>query len=234
VPLRTARDYKQLLRTGRWFGALEDALADALLGPAGVRALADGEQLFARGDAPSGLFAVVDGTIGVSGVGDDGKEALLTLLESPAWFGEISVFDRQPRTHDAVAQGQALVVHVPQAALDALLAAEPRYWHDLGLLVTSKLRLAFTAMEDIALLPIAVRLARRLALMAEGYGERAHQRRRTVEVSQDLLAMMLSTSRQTANQLLKDLEARRLIRLSYGAIEILDLDGLRAAGKLDA
>jgi CRP/FNR family cyclic AMP-dependent transcriptional regulator len=233
VPLRSARDYKQLLRTGRWFGALEEALQDALLAPASLRALAAGERLFARGDAPSGLFAIVDGTIRISGVADDGKEALLTLLDSPAWFGEISLFDRQPRTHDAVAESEALVVQVPQAALDALLAAEPRYWHGFGLLVTSKLRLAFTAMEDMALLPIAVRLARRLALMAEGYGERAQHGRRTVEVSQDLLAMMLSTSRQTANQLLKDLEARRLVRLSYGAIEILNLDGLRAAGRLE-
>jgi CRP/FNR family cyclic AMP-dependent transcriptional regulator len=31
------------------------------------------------------------------------------------------------------------------------------------------------------------------------------------------------------NQLLKDLEARGLVRLSYGTIEILDLDGLRRA-----
>jgi CRP-like cAMP-binding protein len=73
-----------------------------------------------------------------------------------------------------------------------------------------------------------VRLARRLAMMAEGYGEREHQRR-TVEVSQEQLAQMLSTSRQTANQLLKELAARGLIRLSYGTIEILDLAGLRRA-----
>jgi CRP/FNR family transcriptional regulator, cyclic AMP receptor protein len=86
-------------------------------------------------------------------------------------------------------------------------------------------------MEDMALMPLAVRLARRLAAMAEGYGEREH-RRRTVEVSQEQLAMMLSTSRQTANQLLKELESQGLIRLSYGTIEILDLDGLRRAARL--
>ncbi len=40
--------------------------------------------------------------------------------------------------------------------------------------------------------------------------------------------MMLSLSRQTVNQLLKDLEAKKLVRVSYGGIELVDLDGLRA------
>jgi DNA-binding transcriptional regulator LsrR (DeoR family) len=38
---------------------------------------------------------------------------------------------------------------------------------------------------------------------------------------------MLSTSRQTVNHLLKDLERQGIVRLSYRQIEILDLDRLR-------
>jgi CRP-like cAMP-binding protein len=228
---KNARDYRELLRTGRWFAGLPDALQDRLVAAAVLRPLAARQPLFSRGDDADGLYAVLDGAIRVSGSSEAGREALLTLLEPPGWFGEISTFDGQPRTHDAVAETEALVLHVPGAALDEILEAEPRWWRDLGLLVTSKLRLAFVAMEDMVLLPIGVRLARRLALMAEGYGEREHERR-TVQLSQEQLAQMLATSRQTANQLLKDLEARGLIRLSYGSIEILDLEGLRRAGEV--
>ncbi|WP_153565769.1 helix-turn-helix domain-containing protein, partial [Pseudomonas aeruginosa] len=46
---------------------------------------------------------------------------------------------------------------------------------------------------------------------------------------QEQLALMLSLSRQTTNQILKDLEAQGILQLSYGGIEILDLAGLRAA-----
>jgi len=231
VGSRRARDYVELLRTGRWFAGLPDDLQARLVDAATLRTLAARQPLFARGDEADGLYAVVDGSIRVSGASESGREALLTLLEPPSWFGEISIFDGAPRTHDAVAESESLVVHVARPALDDILAAEPRWWRELGMLVTSKLRLAFTAMEDMALLPIAVRLARRLALMAEGYGERS-LRRRTVEVSQEQLAQMLSTSRQTANQLLKELEARGLIRLAYGTIEILDLEGLQRAAQL--
>jgi CRP/FNR family transcriptional regulator, cyclic AMP receptor protein len=229
VASRKARDYRELLRTGRWFAGLPDELQERLLDGAVLRTLHARKQLFARGDEADGLYAVLDGGLSVSGSSESGREALLTLLTPPSWFGEISIFDGQPRTHDAVAESESLVLHVPRPALDAILEAQPRWWRDLGLLVTSKLRLAFIAMEDMALLPIAVRLARRLSLMVQGYGER-EQRRRTVEVSQEQLAQMLSTSRQTCNQLLKELEARGLIRLAYGTIEILDLDGLRRAG----
>src|SRR5690349_2713154 len=91
-------DYKQLLRTGRWFHALPEAMQDALLAAAVVRPLPAGTTLFSRGDAPDGLYAIVDGALRISGVTDSGKEAVLTRIEPPAFFGEVSVFDGLPRT----------------------------------------------------------------------------------------------------------------------------------------
>lgn len=226
---RTAAEYKDLLRTGRWFHAIPDTLQDALLAAGTVRELAAGARLFSRGDPPTGMFGLVDGAIRISAVSASGRESLLTLAEPPTWIGEVAVFDRLPRTHDAIADNAATVVHVPQDALDAILAAEPRHWRDLGVLVAGKLRLTFIAMEDMALMPPATRLARRLLLMTEGYGEWYDRTRRAIAVRQEQLAMMLNLSRQTTNQLLRDLEARGVVRLAYGEIEILDLPGLRAA-----
>jgi CRP-like cAMP-binding protein len=225
---RGPRNYRELLRSGRWFGGLPIDLQEQLLRAGTLHALGAEEQLFARGDANTGLYAVLDGEIRIGAISEGGEHSLLALLEPPSWFGEISVFDGQPRTHDAVAAKESLLLHVSQESLDEILAAEPAWWRELAHLLTSKLRLAFIVLEDIALLPLSVRLARRLALMAEGYGERAHQVR-AVEVSQEQLAMMLATSRQSISPILKELEARRLIRLSYGTIEILDLAGLHAA-----
>ena len=229
--MRTAAEYKDLLRTGRWFHSLPDALQDALLAAAAVRELPAGARLFSRGDPPTGRFGLVDGAIRISAVAASGREALLTLAEPPTWIGEVAVFDRLPRTHDAIADTDATVVHVSQDGLDAILAAEPVHWRELGVLVAGKLRLTFTAMEDMALMPPATRLARRLLLMTEGYGEWYDRTRRAIAVRQEQLAMMLNLSRQTTNQLLRDLEARGLVRLAYGEIEILDLPGLRVAAE---
>ena len=223
------------LASGRWFAALPPEFAQALVRMAQLRTLAPGEALFLRGAAPCGLYAVVRGAVDISGVGgtsDGARSSLLTRLEPPSWFGEIAVFDRAPRTHDAHAALPATLLQVPQDALLDWLAAHPAHWRELALLLTDKLRVAFVAMEELALLPAPQRVARRLALMAEGYGQ-GHGgagTRRSITLSQQELALMLALSRQTTNRILQELQARGLLRVHRGTLEVLDLAGLKAFG----
>ncbi|WP_347505380.1 Crp/Fnr family transcriptional regulator [Pseudomonas anguilliseptica] len=226
--MSSAHSYQARLRQGHWFSALPAALQEALLAAAQVQQLAPGQVLFRRGDEPCGLYAVVEGGMRIGAVSATGKEALLTLVEPPYWFGEISLFDGQPRTHDAFACGTTLLL-VPQAPLLALLAQQPQYWRDFALLMSQKLRLAFIALEEMSLLPAAPRLARRLLLIAENYGE--GEPRRVLHLPQEQLALMLAISRQTTNQILKELEAQGILRLTYGEIELLDLPRLRQAAQ---
>lgn len=62
----------------------------------------------------------------VGAVSEQGKEALLSLVEAPHWFGEICLFDGQPRTHDACAEGACTLLQVPQASLSG-------YWTNIPL-----------------------------------------------------------------------------------------------------
>jgi CRP-like cAMP-binding protein len=215
----------QRISSGRWFQSLPAELRDALGRSAQVRRLPAGQRLFARGDAPCGLYCVVEGRMRVGAVAASGKEALLALVEAPNWFGEISLFDGQPRTHDAFAEKPTTLLQVPMGALQSLLARHPEYWRDFALLMSHKLRMAFAMLEEQALLPAAPRLARRLLMLAGGYGA-GDACQRSLQLPQEQLAAMLALSRQTTNHILKELEARGILRLSYGGIEILDYPGL--------
>lgn len=219
------QQHAELLNRGHWFAGLPAPLRQALLQLAQVQRLDAGQRLFRRGDKPGGLYAVIEGAVRIGAVDAHGKEALLTLVEPPSWFGEISLFDGLPRTHDAFAESPSTLLLVPQAGLLALLDAQPHYWRDVALLMSQKLRLAFVALEDMSLLPAAPRLARRLLLMADNYGE--GEARRVLQLAQEQLALMLALSRQTTNQILKDLQAQGIVRLSYAEIEILDRERLR-------
>lgn len=230
---RTAEKYRERLRAGRWFHDLPEELQEKLVSAGQVRSFAPEQALFLRGDPPNGIFGVLDGAIRIAGMGNGGKASLLALAEAPQWFGETSVIDEGPRSHDAIAESEALVVHVPQMALASILSENPELWRHLGSLVAAKLRLAFMAVEDIALLPIPIRLARRLVLIAERYGEWRDRSSRVLDLKQDQLALMLSVSRQTVNQILKDLATQGLLRVSYGQIEIIDIDGLRREAALE-
>ncbi|ERO61047.1 Crp/Fnr family transcriptional regulator [Pseudomonas piscis] len=221
------QQWRECLMAGQWFSHLPASLQDSLLDNARLRRLAPGQYLFRRGDPPCGLYAVVEGMVRVGAVSEQGKEALLSLVEAPHWFGEICLFDGQPRTHDACAEGACTLLQVPQASLVRLLDEHPAYWRQFALLMSHKLRLAFINLEQLSLMPAPARVANRLLAMAAGYGEVA-QSRRLLQLPQEQLALMLSLSRQTTNQILKDLQHQGILRLSYGEIEILDAERLRA------
>lgn len=219
--------WRPRLMSGQWFSHLPVSFQDSLLAVARVRRLTAGQRLFKRGDPPCGLYAVLEGSIRIGAVSEQGKEALLSLVEPPHWFGEICLFDGQPRTHDAYGVGQCSLLHIPQTALLTLLDEHPLYWRQLALLMSHKLRLTFINLEQLSLLPAPARLAHRLLMIAEGYGE-IDPPRRVLQLPQEQLASMLSLSRQTTNQLLKELQGQGIIGLGYGEIEILDAGRLWA------
>lgn len=219
--------WRARLMRGQWFSHLPVSLQDSLLGAARVRHLSAGQCLFQRGDPPCGLYAVLEGAVRVGAVNEQGKEALLGLVESPNWFGEICLFDGQPRTHDAFSVGQSTLLHLPQTVLLKMLDEQPGHWRQLALLMSQKLRMTFINLEQLSLLPAPARLAHRLLMIAEGYGQ-LDEPRRVLQLPQEQLAAMLSLSRQTTNQILKDLQGQGILRLGYGEIEILDVQRLRA------
>ncbi|PWY51220.1 Crp/Fnr family transcriptional regulator [Pseudomonas sp. RW409] len=218
--------WRERLMSGQWFSRLPVELQNSLLANARLRPLAPGQRLFQRGDPPCGLYAVLEGTVRIGAVSEEGKEALLSLVEAPHWFGEICLFDGQPRTHDAYAVGSCSLLNVPQAALLELLDEHPQYWRQLALLMSHKLRLTFINLEQLSLMPAPARVANRLLMIARGYGE-TDTLRRVLHLPQEQLALLLSLSRQTTNQILKDLQGQGILKLGYGEIEILDEDRLR-------
>lgn len=221
------QDWRPRLLRGQWFSHLPVSLQDSLLAAARVRRLSAGQRLFQRGDQPCGLYAVLEGAVRIGAVNEQGKEALLSLVEAPHWFGEICLFDGQPRTHDALGQGPCTLLQIPQTTLLAMLDEQPVHWRQLALLMSQKLRLTFINLEQLSLMPAPMRLAHRLLMIAEGYGE-IDEPRRVLQLPQEQLAAMLSLSRQTTNQILKDLQGQGILSLGYGEIEILDAQRLRA------
>ncbi|WP_176061305.1 Crp/Fnr family transcriptional regulator [Paraburkholderia sp. BCC1876] len=221
-----------LLARSAWFRSAPADMQAQLIEAGRVERLVAGQRLFTRGDSDDGLYCVLDGLVRIGAASSAGKEALLAVIEPVNWFGEIALFDNRPRTHNAYAERDSVLFHVTRAVLAAMLERSPAYWHVFGLLLTQKLRLAFDAIEEAALLPAAQRVARRLLLMAGGYGEPGALRR-VLKVPQEDLAMMLALSRQTINQVLKQFETQGALKLGYAEIEIIDAKKLGALAELD-
>lgn len=217
------------LRSNAWFASCPAEFQQALAERGRRVRLAPGAALFERGGEPEGLCCVVAGFLQVGALHGDGSRTLLAHLEPYQWFGEVSMLDGLPRTHDAIAESDCSVLLVPRAPLMQWLAAHPAHWQDLARLACAKLRLMFTVLEDIQQLTLEQRLAKRLWLTARGLEAAAPDAppRRLIRVPQEQLALMLGVSRQSVNKALRQMEAQGVLGLRYGGIELLDFEALQ-------
>lgn len=224
----------RLLQVNPWFAGLAPGLQRALVSHSEVRQLRPGEMLFRQGDeVPVGegaFFGLLSGRVKTSSLRDDGHEAILAVLEAGNWFGEISLFDQRPRTHDATAMGPVAVLAVPALAFESLMRDEA-FSRAMCQLLAGRVRSLYGMVEDATLRSTRARVARRLLLLAHGDATRADTARRVVTVSQDVLAMMLGMTRQTLSKELKALALQGAVVMGYGRIEILSMPELIQQGE---
>jgi CRP-like cAMP-binding protein len=229
----TAAELLSRLGGNPWFAALPPADRKALVAACERVHLAAGEMLFRQGDAvPPGqgaFFGVVAGGIKASSLREDGKEAILVVLEVGNWFGEISLIDGQPRTHDATAVGDTEVLALPRPAFDRMMQ-RPAFALAVCRLLAGRVRSLYGMVEDATLRSTRARVARRLLLLARGDATQARDARPVVPVSQEALAMMLGVSRQTLSKELQQLAREGAIELGYGKIAIASVGLLERSG----
>lgn len=108
------------------FAACGEPAARRILALAVPIGLADGAVLQRQGDAADGIFLLDAGRIQVR----RGPVRLRVILPG-APFGEIGRFHAGRRTADLVADGEARVLHLPDAALVHLLDDHPADWGSL-------------------------------------------------------------------------------------------------------
>lgn len=213
----TEAEYAELAAE-RWFLSLSATMQQQLLQQGKRRSIKAQHKLFSRGDAFCGIYVVLSGQLLISGLHQSGQQALLTLITPGQWLGEIALFDQMSRTHDAVALHDTELWQITRTALQKMVGSEPMWWQAFGQLLTGKLRQLFVELEDRAVLSASQRLARRLYQLSQ------HQSQ--IPLQQEQLGQLLSLSRQTTNQLLRQLVADGLIQTRYGVIEILDRSAL--------
>lgn len=228
MPLSAAQ--LDVLTRNPWFAGLPEALRSSILQRAQLRHLSDGETLFLRSDSGAAWYGVLAGAIKISNVTTSGKEMTLTYLEPGAWFGEISIFDGQPRTHDGQAQGATDILMLARPDFEHVYAEHPSFARALLTLQCQRLRLLFAALEEVNLLPLEQRLAKQLLSLAGTYGrnEEGGAIHIDLHLPQDALAQMLGASRQRVNQALKAWERDGLLRQRYGQVVLCQVKALQA------
>lgn len=214
-----------------WFTSMPRAQRDALVGAAELIHLRRGAMVFRQGDpvhaAGGGFYGLVAGTIKISSLRQDGREAILAVLEPGNWFGEITLIDGLPRTHDATALEALDLLVVPPEAF-AQQMRDVVFANAMAAMLAARVRMLYGLTEDATLRSLRARVAHRLLVLARGDATQSVHLRRTLMLPQEALAMMLGVTRQTLSKELNALARDKLISLGYGRIELLSIDALQA------
>ncbi|HXZ08731.1 MAG TPA: Crp/Fnr family transcriptional regulator [Paraburkholderia sp.] len=216
-------DTSDPLRTNQWFCSLPAAEQEALIQRSELMTVHPGEYLFHRGDVPNAFFGLNSGKLKASTLREDGKEAILAVIEAGNWFGQTTLTSGQPRARDVLAIERSSVFVVRAAAFDELMRS-PEFLRAINELQSLHMNWLYRLVEDATLHTTRARIARRLLLLASGDVSMSPESRADVTVSQDTLAMMLGITRQTLSLELKAMAEKGAIALRYGRIEICSKD----------
>ncbi len=163
----------------------------------------------------------------VSCVGTGGREVVLAVRGPGDVLGELSAFDKRPRSATAVAADQVEAVVAPAAvltrALDDLGAA-----HELIAVLMTRTRDDTRKLVEFATLGTLGRIAWRLLELGERFGEPVSEGLAvSLPLSQDQLASWCGASREAAVRALRSLRALGIISTGRHTVVIRDLEGLR-------
>ena len=227
-----SNEVRKILIQNTWFASLPKSLADKLLEMGKLKVLRTQQILHQKNDLADGFYCVVSGRIRVSNFTVEGKEMVLTWIQPGNWFGEISLIDSQPRTHDAHAEDTTTLLKVPKSAFEQLFREHPEWSKFIMRLLCQRVRATFSLIDETGCLSLKGQLCKRLSLMHQGMHKQQHTRAIELVISQDALARLIHSSRQTVNKILQSLQVEKIIKLRYGKIIILNKKVLEEQGQI--
>lgn len=161
-------DRAALLRRIPLFAALPEAAVSELERRITERRHGSDTQLFAQGDPGSELLIIGEGGVKIFQPGaGGGAEVVVALLRAGEFFGEMSLFDAQPRGASAVTQGETVLLSLQREDfLQALQRTPDAVLHVLSVL-SRRLRETGVRLAESAAFDVRERLAKRLSDLAE-------------------------------------------------------------------
>jgi CRP-like cAMP-binding protein len=228
-PILTMEE-REAINSGLWFSSLSPSLRHDILRCAYVKRYKDGELISARGDPSEEWNACARGAVRVSSTSITGKQITFTYIEPGIWFGDVSIFDGERRTHDTYAHGDTTVLCVSRGDLRKILAQHVELYEAMLKLHSRRIRILFGLVEDLNTLPLRARLAKQLMHLARSYGVPSlgdgREIRIGLQLAQEELAQLLGASRQRVNQELKAMEREGAISIEPGGLVVRNREQL--------
>jgi CRP/FNR family cyclic AMP-dependent transcriptional regulator len=192
------------------------------------KAFSKGAYICHRGDRLDAWTGVTDGIIKLSTVSRGGKAVSLAGVRAGGWFGEGSLLKDEARRYDLVALRDTRLALMNRNTFFWLFENSAAFNRFLIRQFNERLGQFIALAEYDRMLDAPGRLARNIAWLFNPVLYRDLSMH--LDISQEELGLLSGMSRQVANESLKLLEGKGLLRIERGGITVLDLDRLSRFG----
>jgi CRP-like cAMP-binding protein len=181
-----------------------------------LREFERGAPVFGRGEQPIGVWIVRSGMIELY-VGSGPRKVVIQILYPGAVDGDIQLINGMPLPYAARALEPSRCLFLEPKSFESLLKDHPSLARRWLSSVASRLTRSHERLMGMLGRSLVEQTAQ--LLLDEQHSGR-------IPLPQRTLAAMLGVQRPSLNRVLKDLEAKGIIDLGYGRIEIKDADSI--------
>ena len=174
-----------------------------------------GTVIFGPGNSPENLLFLLDGTVRVQQLSENGREIVLYRVQA----GESCVMTTacllayEDYSAEGVAETDITAAAIPRAVFDDLISQSKEFRTFVFSGYSKRITDLFHVIEDIAFQRMDIRLAQKLLDLKQGV---------TVKATHQQLAAELGTAREVISRQLSEFQRRDWIKQTRGNVELLD------------
>jgi CRP/FNR family transcriptional regulator, cyclic AMP receptor protein len=176
------------------------------------------QRVFEQGDVADAVFYIQDGSVKLTVLSEQGKEAVVGILERGQFFGEGCLNGHPLRIATTTAMEECVITSISKEAMIAALHNEPRFSELFMMYLLTRNSRIEEDLIDQLFNSSEKRLARLLLLLAH-FGKEGRPQPILLDMSQETLAEMIGTTRSRVSYFMN--KFRKLGLISYnGKIEV--------------
>jgi CRP/FNR family transcriptional regulator len=174
-----------------------------------------GTVIFGPGNSPENLLFLLDGTVRVQQLAENGREIVLYRVQA----GESCVMTTacllayEDYSAEGVAETDITAAAIPRSVFDDLISQSKEFRTFVFSAYSKRITDLFHVIEDIAFQRMDIRLAQKLLDLKQGA---------TVKATHQQLAAELGTAREVISRQLSEFQRRDWIKQTRGNVELLD------------
>lgn len=174
-----------------------------------------GTVIFGPGNSPENLLFLLDGTVRVQQLAENGREIVLYRVQA----GESCVMTTacllayEDYSAEGVAETDIKAAAIPRSVFDDLISQSKEFRTFVFSAYSKRITDLFHVIEDIAFQRMDIRLAQKLLDLRQG---------QTVKATHQQLAAELGTAREVISRQLSEFQRRDWIKQTRGNVELLD------------